>query len=141
MKTAYPAFIAEDKTDKSFGVCVPGLDIYTDGEDFCDAIYMARDAIGLMIVSMEDDGDAIPEPSDCEAAREKVDTEFFDYLSGVCTFVDVDVDAYRRSFNKKTIRKNVSLPEWLDIEAKKAKINVSKVLQDALIAELGLEPT
>ena len=36
------------------------------------------------------------------------------------------------------VRRNITLPSWLDFEATKAKINVSKVLQEALKKELGV---
>ena len=39
--------------------------------------------------------------------------------------------------DNKSVRRTVTLPNWLDYAAEKEKINVSKVLQDALIKELG----
>lgn len=33
----------------------------------------------------------------------------------------------------KTVRRNVALPNWLNYEAEKAGINVSRVLQEALM--------
>ena len=41
-------------------------------------------------------------------------------------------------FHFKTVRRNVTLPSWIDYAAEKAKVNVSKILQEALIKELGL---
>ena len=62
MKTVYPAFIKED--EGMFLVFVPDLMIYTQGNDFYDAIEMARDAIGLKIVSIEDAGETVPVASE-----------------------------------------------------------------------------
>jgi len=39
----------------------------------------------------------------------------------------------------KTVRRNVSLPSWLDVEAEKAGINVSALLQAALKKELKID--
>ena len=36
------------------------------------------------------------------------------------------------------IKDNVTLPNWLNQEEEKSHINVSKVLQEALIAKLGV---
>ena len=36
------------------------------------------------------------------------------------------------------VRRNVTLPNWLNIEAEKAHINVSRVLQEALMNTLGV---
>ena len=44
----------------------------------------------------------------------------------------------RRKIDTKVVRKNVSLPSWLNYEADKAGINVSRVLQEALISVLGV---
>ena len=49
-----------------------------------------------------------------------------------------DLAAYRRMLDNKTVRRNVTLPNWLNQEAEKSHINVSKVLQEALMAKLGV---
>ncbi len=138
MKQVYPTFIAQDGDD--FLVYVPDMDIYTEGESFADAIEMARDAIGLKGIGMEDEEIELPTPSSREKAIEKAkeDTEVFDYSLGTMTYVDIDFTEYRRKQDRKSVRRNVTLPSWLDFEADKAGINVSKVLQDALISTLGL---
>lgn len=138
MKAAYPTFIAQ--SDGIYLVSVPDLAIYTEGKNFCDAIDMARDAISLKVATLEEENCAIPEPSDSKSAYKKAkkDTEIFDYTIGTLTFVDFDTVEYRKALNKKTVRRNVAIPQWLDIEAKKAHINVSKILQNALMKELGL---
>lgn len=57
---------------------------------------------------------------------------------GVVSLVDVDLVTYRRMVDNKTVRRNVTLPNWLNQEAEKSNINVSKVLQEALMAKLGV---
>lgn len=138
MKQAYPVFIAEH--GKDFLVFVPDLDIYTEGKSMADAMEMARDAIGLKGIDMEDSGIELPVPSGNEQAYEKAkeDADIFDYSQGTLTLVDVDFSDYRRRMNNKTVRRNVTLPNWLNIQAEKAGINVSRVLQEALMAKLNI---
>lgn len=138
MKQVYPTFIAKGGDD--FLVYVPDMDIYTEGKNIADAIEMARDAIGLKGVAFEDSAMDLPVPSDEEEAirKAKADTEFIDYSEGILTYVDIDFTYYRNRMEKKSVRRNVTLPKWLDLEADKAGINVSQVLRDALIAELNL---
>lgn len=138
MKKVYPTFIAQSGDD--FLVYVPDLEIYTEGKDFADAIEMARDAIGLKGIDFEDDGKAFPVPSDQEQAikKAKEDTDIFDYSKGMLTYVDVDFSEYRRKVDKRTVRRNVTLPSWLNYEAEKAGLNVSRVLQEALIRTLNV---
>lgn len=71
MKQVYPTFIlnTNDGSEHPFLVCVPDLDIYTEGDTFADAIEMARDAIGLAGISMEDNNQELPIPSEQSAAR------------------------------------------------------------------------
>lgn len=133
MKQAYPTFIALCGSD--YLVYVPDMDIYTEGHSMTDAIDMARDAIGLKGIDIEDDGRTIPEPSNYQVAisKAKEDIEDFDYSNGMLTMVDVDFAEYRRKMDNKMVRRNVSLPNWLNVEAEKLDLNVSKVLQEALM--------
>ncbi len=62
MKNVYPVFFT--KTDTVVLVEVPDLEMITEGTDMSDAMEMARDAIELKCVSMEDDGTEIPLPSE-----------------------------------------------------------------------------
>lgn len=109
MKQVYPILVAQ--SEKDFLVYVPDMDIYTEGKDFADAIAMARDAIGLKGIDIEDDGKEMPLPSTGEEAMKKAkeDTEIFDYSQGIVTYVDVDFTEYRRKKDNKTVRRNVVL--------------------------------
>lgn len=142
MKQAYPTFIVDtgDGSAHPFLVSVPDMEIYTEGDSLADAIEMARDAIGITGISMEDNGEELPNPSSPSAAAEMVkqDTEDVDFSKGILTYVDVNFSEYRRKVDMKTVRRNVALPNWLDYEAQRAGINVSRVLQDALIKKLEL---
>lgn len=41
--------------------------------------------------------------------------------------MDVDFSEYRRRIDNKTVRRNVTLPNWLNREAERAHINVSRL--------------
>lgn len=116
---------------------VPDLEISTEGKDLVDAIEMARDAIGLKGISLEDDGVAIPQPSKIEDIKMEQATFAHEGVSYV-SLVDIDFTVYHRRLDNKTVRRNVTLPNWLNQEAEKADINVSKVLQEALMTKLGV---
>lgn len=143
MKQVYPTFIVDTKdgSEHPFLVCVPDLEIFTEGDTFADAIEMARDAIGATGVTIEDDAVDLPVPSSQTTAIEKVKqyTEDVDFSEGILTYVDVDFAEYRRKIDTKTVRRNVALPSWLNYEAEHAGINVSRVLQEALIGVLGVQ--
>lgn len=129
MKVAYPIRLTKSKDD--IIVYIPDFQINTEGKNYAEAIYMARDAIGLMGIDMEDDNEVIPSPSPINSIAKENPED-------VITLVDVDFDEYRRRNDTKTVRRNVSLPSWLDNAAKEAGINVSAVLANALKQELHI---
>lgn len=90
---------------------------------------------------MEDHNEGLPVPSDQSSAVEKVkqDTEIIDFSNGILTYVDVDFSEYRKKVDTKTVRRNVALPSWLNYEAEHAGINVSRVLQEALMNVLNVK--
>ena len=134
MKRVYPVLLT--KTDTVVLVEVPDLEILTEGKDLSDAIDMAKDAIELKCVSLEDDGLEIPSASESLDVNEGT---FSGEGDTILTLVNADPSEYRRKIDTKTVRRNVALPSWLNYEAEHAGINVSKVLQEALINVLGLQ--
>lgn len=129
MKLAFPV-VFHKASEGGYAAYVPDFDINTQGEDLAQAIAMSRDAIGLMGIDLEDDGKEIPKPSEPGqvSCRE----------GEIVSMVDIDFMEYRRAHERRTVRRNVSLPAWLDMQAEKAGINVSALLQAALKQELGL---
>lgn len=136
MRNVYPVFFT--KTNDNVLVEVPDLDILTAGKDMNDAIDMARDAIELKCVSMEDAKEEIPNPSDLKDLNVNNGT-FADEGETVISFVDIDSIAYRKKIDTRTVRRNVALPSWLNYEADQAGVNVSRILQEALMSTLKLE--
>jgi predicted RNase H-like HicB family nuclease len=121
MKEAYPVIIT--KENDGYYVSIPDFGIATQGINIPDAISMARDAIGLMGIDMEDDGKELPQPNTIQYKTNESD---------IVTLVDVDFTEYRRKSDNRAVKKNCTIPAWLCKEAEDAGINFSKVLQDAL---------
>ena len=127
-RKAYPIVIS--KESDGFYVEIPDFDIATQGEDIADAMEMARDAIGLMGIEYLDCEKEIPEPNSVEIKADKDD---------IVTLVDVDFVEYRKKVDNKAVKKNCTIPYWLNVEAEKAGINYSKVLQDAIMRVIGIQ--
>ena len=136
MKNIYPVFFT--KTDTVILVEVPDLEILTEGKDMVNAVEMARDAIELKCVSMEDDGMEIPLPSEISSLDVNNGT-FAEDGTTVISLVDIDSGEYRRKIDTKAVRKNVTIPSWLNYEAEHAGINISRVLQEALMNVLNVQ--
>lgn len=128
MVVFYPVVFTQ--LEDGYMVYVPDLDCNTQGDDLAEAFAMGRDMIGMMCMDMEDEGKALPAASD-PAALQLHEHEFVSML-------DVDIDAYRRMHSQRAVRRNVSLPSWLNEKADQAGLNVSAILQAALKRELNL---
>ncbi len=128
MIKAYPIILTPTKS--GYVVTIPDLDINTQGNDVAEAIYMARDAIGLWGISEQDDGRHIPEPSTNEPPHEPDE---------LISWVDIDFDKYRRANDMASTRINVSVPRYLKVLGDEAGINFSQTLQNALKVELQIQ--
>lgn len=126
-KGAYPIILK--RTDAGYYVEIPDFDVGTQGDSIAEAMEMARDAIGLMGIDMEDDGKSIPEPYTSTITKEEDD---------LLTLVDIDFMEYRRKVDNKAVKKNCTIPYWMSVEADKEGINYSRVLQDAIANILGV---
>ena len=138
MKQAYAALLTPTHDEKdTYLIEVPDFSILTEGYGLANAIYMARDAIGLSGICMQDDGEELPEPTpigDIDTSK----SEFLDTGDPIVTLVDIDFVEYRKKNDNKSVRRNVTIPNWLNRAAEEAHLNVSRVLQDALKEKLDL---
>ena len=91
-----------------------------NGERIVDA------ASGWVLGELEE-GNNIPAPS---LRKENIKLE--DPESFVSMLV-LDMDAYAEKYGDKTVRKNITIPAWLNTYGEKNNINFSRVLQDALL--------
>ena len=138
MKSVYPVIFTRTHDEKDTVLIeVPDFKIMTEGYGMANAIEMARDAIGIAGISLEDEKQKIPSATDA-GNIDIMNATFKEAGSSCISLVDIDFVEYRRKVDKKSVRRNVTLPNWLNREAEEAHINVSKVLQEALIDVLNL---
>lgn len=100
------------------------------GQDTEEAIKNAKEAMALHLYTMEQDGEVIPEATTID--KIKVDENQIPIL------IEVHMPLYREAIENSYVRKNVTLPSWLEKEATKKGINYSQVLQSALKERLGI---
>ncbi|MBR4223582.1 MAG: type II toxin-antitoxin system HicB family antitoxin [Oscillospiraceae bacterium] len=129
MTAVYPVSLTPVE-DGCYMVDVPDLDIITEGKDLSDAIAMARDAICLKAVTLQDLGREVPPPSDVGKLRRK--------KGSILSLVDCDFDGYRSYLDNRSVKKNCTLPAWLERKASAANINFSGALQSALMEQLHI---
>lgn len=132
MKYVYPVCIYPGDIS-GYTVIVPDLPgCVTEGETITDALEQAIDAASGWVLDELEDGKRPPEPS--KAENIKAD----EYENGFVSIIMLDIDAYAEKYGSKAIRKNCTIPAWLNTAAEKAHINFSQVLQTALQEQLHL---
>ena len=128
-KYAYPAIFTSEENG-GYSVCFPDLEgCYTCGDTLADALFMAEDALALVLYGYENDKREIPSPSTTS-----------DIPLSNNSFVNIvacDTLEYRKRFNNKAIKKTLTIPEWLNEAAVAMNINFSQVLQDALLQRIN----
>ena len=125
----YPAIF--QKEGEMYNISFPDLpDALTFGENLEDALYMAKDMLGIYLYSLEEDGVNIPEPTFPNEIKVKSKDEFVQ-------LIEVYMPPIRDEQENKHVRKNVTISKWVNDLAVKRKINFSAVLESALKEKLG----
>ena len=121
----YPVILHPES--EGYSVEIPDIDngTWTQGDNLKEALLMAQDAIGIML----EDKTEYPRATKLEDITTKP--------NDIKTVVYIDMEAYRRN-NPKTVRKNVTVPEYLVVLGKKKHLNFSAVLTEALKNKLEM---
>ena len=128
MKLVYPAIFTPCIERKGYTVVVPDLPgCVTEGQDLLDAIEMGVDAASGWILGELEEGNNIPAPT---LRKEDIKLEEADSFISMLV---LDIDAYAEKYGEKTVRKNISIPAWLNTYGEKNNINLSPVLPEALL--------
>ncbi|MGR8774225.1 type II toxin-antitoxin system HicB family antitoxin [Leuconostoc citreum] len=126
----YPVIMAEHNDEDGYVVTVsspniPGM--HTEANSLSEAAYWSVDAIATML----DGNDEYPEPMDTKdwklAENERV------------VYVPVNMKSWYQQNMSKTIKRSVTVPEYLNEMAKESNINVSRLLTEALEVKLGVQ--
>lgn len=126
MKLIYPAIFTPCLEKEGYTVEVPDLPgCISEGDSLMNAIEMATDAASGWILLELEDGHSYPAPSD-PLAISVPGGSFINLLV-------LDIDSYAEKYGQKSVRKNITIPAWMNAFGEKNHINFSKVLQDALL--------
>ena len=103
---------------------------------------MAVDCLAGYIHTAQKDGSAIPMPTPMDKLdphiEDEPDEDYSEEISRFITLVSVNVEEYARLHFNKSIKKTISIPQWMNDLAVANNINFSQTLQNGLRQELGL---
>ena len=122
----YPAIFEYDKDGIS--ISLPGCISCASNDE--EALYMAKDALGLFIASCEEDGDELPPPTLLNNIKLQDNQK--------PALIEVNMPLFRDAIFNVSVKKTLTIPKWINDLAEKNNINFSQVLQSALKKCLGI---
>lgn len=142
MLSMYPACFF--KEESGYAVVFPDLNyLSTCGGTFEESMEMAIDCLAGYLYTCQMDGDVIPSPSDLsQITPADIAIELGVKPSeSFVNVVSVDLVSYAKEHFEKSVKKTLSIPEWLNRAALEKGVNFSQVLQDALKEQLNIART
>lgn len=128
MKLYYPA-VFERETDGRYSINFPDVpEAITCGDDLNHGIEMAKECLGMCLEGRKEDDLEIPK------ASEVIECDKNQFI----VMVEFDSVEFNKKYNNKSVRKNVTIPAWLNEMAEHDNINFSNVLQNALMELLHI---
>lgn len=115
MKLIYPA-VFKPFSDQSGGYVVEFPDLpgcVTEGRDLEEAIEMGIDAASGWILGELEDGEQIPNASSYSKITAENDC--------MVNMLLLDIGAYEEKYGEKAVRKNLTIPAWLNTFAEKKR--------------------
>lgn len=89
-----------------------------------EAVRSAQECLALEILDYESRGQELPVPNETET----------DVI-----YIHIWMPYYRNASKEIYVKKNVTIPQWLDILAKENKVNYSAALVKGIKSELGIK--
>lgn len=124
MTLIYPA-IFEPCQEGGYVVTIPDMPgCVTEGDTLAEAILMGQDAASGWALTELEEGRPAPAPTPIQQVRPAE--------GGFVSLLTLDMDAYAERYGSKTVRKNVTVPAWLNTFGEKRQVNFSQLLTDAL---------
>lgn len=134
MKLVYPAVFSPLEEMPGYCVTFPDLPgCVTQGSSLADAITMAIDAASGWVLDELEDGNPAPKSSNMGDIS-------LEHKEDFVNLIVLDMDAYAEKYGQNAIRKNCTIPAWLNTMAERSGVNFSAVLQHALMEQLGVNP-
>ena len=126
----YPAIFTYE--DDGISVEFPDLPgCLTCADTTEEAVKMAKEALGLHLYDMEEGSETIPVASNInDLSLEK---------NQIPILIDINMTLHRKAIENTSVKKTLTIPQWLNKEAERHNINFSQVLQEALKKQLNFK--
>lgn len=125
MKLIYAACFTPCEEKDGYTVLFPDLPgCITEGDSLAEAILMATDAACGWILDELEDGKNPPPATNITEIRSSTDA--------IVNLIVLDMDSYAEKYGNKAVRKNLTIPAYMNTYAEKHNISLSRILQETL---------
>lgn len=129
-KLFYPALFHKAE-EGGYWVSFPDIpECLTQGDDMTQAYEMAVDALGLALTSRGEENQPFPASSDPTGITPEPDS--------FLVVIEFDMLAYKKRTSSRSVKKTLSIPEWLNEAAMAMDLNFSQILQEALLKKIQM---
>ena len=127
MKLVYPAiFKARKNKNEGYDVTFPDLTgCAAEGTSLAEAIYNAAEAACAWTLKELQKGNMVPNAT----GRQSIKCSRNEFVN----LIALDIDSYAEKHGNKAVRKNLTIPAWLNTFAEKKHLNCSWILQTELV--------
>lgn len=125
MKDSYEYVAVFNYAEDGISISFPDLPgCLSCADTTSDAIKNAEEVLGLVLYDMEEENEKIPEPTPLEKVKCLKNER--------AVLISVWMPLVRNEIEEQSVKKTLTIPQWLNKMAEKENINFSKLLQAAL---------
>ena len=129
MKLLYPACFYPCEEKEGYTVVVPDLPgCVSEGDSLADAILMGTDAASGWLLDELEDGNPLPKATDVRNVHPDE--------GGIVSLLVIDMDAYAEKYGNASVRKNITIPTYMNTYIEKNGLSLSKITQDAISTQM-----
>ncbi len=126
MKLVYPAVLLPFEEGSGYTITVPDLPgCVSQGNSLAEAITMGIDAASGWVLDELEDGKPAP------AASDTLDSSSAS-PEAITTYLVLDMDAYAERYSKKAVRKNITIPAYMNAYVEDNGLSLSEITQNAI---------
>lgn len=127
MKLVYPAVLTPWDEGDGYTVTVPDLPgCVSEGASISEALLMGTDAASGWVLDELEDGNSVPASSTLE------DTASEAPKNSIVSYLVLDMDSYAERYGKKAVRKNITIPAYMNAYIEDNGLSLSEITQNAI---------